>query len=152
MNGPSVNQQDLNGIPEEEIRENLPQIFREYFGDAMSLEGMLSIMEHFGGQEVYISPYPFRNQPFKRILNEQDFAVLLLTFSGEYFRVPFGTKLNTLARNRDILRRKKQGESVSSIAMRYGLRSRTVYRIIRQHEKNDESPPQGAALIQKQRR
>ena len=137
MNRPSVNQQELAGIPEEEIRENLPQIFQEYMGNAMSLEGMLSIMEHFGGQDVYISPYPHRNQAFKKVLNEVDFTTLLLTFAGEHFRIPFGTKLKNLARNRDILQRKKNGESIPHIALSHGLRTRTVFRIIRQLEKNE---------------
>jgi Mor family transcriptional regulator len=121
---------DISGLTPEEIESALPKRFKEELGAAVSTEGLLALIQHFGGEDIYIPDRFNAGGKLAHVLSEQDFQRLVLLAGRSTLKVPLGTGLRRLKRNRDVFCLSKAGWSVRQIARQHEIRTRTVYRIL----------------------
>ena len=77
---------------------------------------------------------PEQYQKFVEALGVEATLELCRVFAGEEIYIPTREAAERVARNAEIVRRRKGGESVKSLCMRYGLKRRTIYEIIKKQK------------------
>ncbi len=129
----------LTGLSDEEVRNNLPSFFMHELGDVISVHGLLSLVTKFGGENLYIPHTASPDGKFAGLLSPNDYEALCARCGGNVLKVPMAAKLKKLKRDKEIVAMKKAGASHLSIAKKFGIRDRTVYRILREMERNGYS-------------
>ena len=129
----------LSGLSEEEVKNNLPPFFMHELGGVISMRGLLCLVNNFGGEHLYIPQTASRARKLAGVLSPNDYKALCARYGGNVLKVPMAAKLKKLKRDKEIVAMKRAGASHLSIAKKFGIRDRTVYRILKEMKKNGYS-------------
>ncbi|MEJ1341191.1 MAG: hypothetical protein RPU14_03835 [Candidatus Sedimenticola sp. (ex Thyasira tokunagai)] len=122
---------NLNDITKEKALSYLPEIFVEEVGHVLSLEGIIWLIENFGGTGVNIPKHSATAKNRFHGLSNSDIEGLCHQFSGTSLSVPIGANLLRFIRNCSIMKMRDEGLSAHVIARRHKMTERNVWLIIR---------------------
>ncbi len=126
---------DISDVPKEKLMSLLPQCFVEEISYAVSITGIIWLVENYGGVRVFI---PKTLEPAKKSfagLSNKDIESLCAQFGGGCLDVPVATKLRRFLRNKRILQMQEDGVAKRAIARDLGMTERHVRRILNSHSK-----------------
>ncbi|MDY7001973.1 MAG: Mor transcription activator family protein [Thermodesulfobacteriota bacterium] len=93
----------------------------------------LALAATYGGGSLYVPARPGPRHRLSRLLGRKNARRLAQTYAGETLKIPKPDAVLRQIREKDILRRKKNGEPVSRLARDYNLTHRRVMQILAEH-------------------
>ncbi len=120
---------NLTDIPKEQTLSHLPEVFVEELGHVLSLEGIIWLIQKFGGTEVCVPKDIACVREKFYGLSEDDLNSLCHQVSGSRLEVPRGAKLRRFVRNRSIIQMRHSGNTIPAIAKQFEMTERNVSKI-----------------------
>ena len=93
----------------------------------------LALSAAYGGGSLYVPASPGPEHRLSRILGQENARLLCRACAGDTLKVPKPDAVLRQIREKDILRRKKNGEPTSRLARDYNLTQRRVMQILAEH-------------------
>ena len=129
---------EISDIPRDEVLSLLPQCFAEEVSYAISLNGIIWLVENFGGVTAFIPKHIKSAKKSFPGLSSNDIDSLCRQFGGGCLDIPVGTKLRRFLRNKRIFQMHEEGLSKRMIARELGMTERHVRRIFSSFAKTTE--------------
>ena len=102
-----------------------------HFFDAVGDDVAYRVMQAVGGIKVTVPKKPSDTCYLSHHITAEDLAVLCQHYAGERLNVPKFDRIAKQIRNARIRARRKDGWTVSSIALQFALCERSVYFIVK---------------------
>lgn len=122
---------DLSEIPEAQLLDILPSGFANELKGAVSALGLVWIIQHFGGRELYVPATLEAARKRFSGLSETDLQGLCREAGRDVLEIPAGARLKTFIRNQRIYELLDQGVPHRQIAKTLNTTERNV-RMVRQ--------------------
>ncbi len=103
----------------------------------------LAIARRFGGTDLYVPLNPTEHDPLARCVGIDAANRIARLYGGGRVEIPLGNTARRAERNRAIRRMAAEGRSVSEIARRFGMTTRSIRRIknARRDKHGRRAPP-----------
>lgn len=120
---------DELGIYDEDLPETLAEI-----RDLIGTEGMLALVEHYGGCHVDVPAAWRPDHPLTRILGHEAAVAFVQRFAATRPYIANLANARRVLRNIEISRRYEGGTPVSRLAREYRLSERQIWNILKRPE------------------
>lgn len=131
---PLINYLDRGELSELEVLSTIPATFAENYGRKMSVRGILALIDHFGGGNVYVPKKPTPTSWMDDVLSHQDQLALCDIIGGSnLYDIPTAARLKSRVRNKRIVALREQGKSEREVSMLFGLCGRAIRKIMMRH-------------------
>ena len=117
-------------LSEQEYRTMLGRSMSE-LAQIITLDSVLKLVEHFGGQEIYISGKQNNNSKLEGILDEDDMLNLCRHYHGSTIKIPRLMSLRLKLRNNQIIKGRNSGARLSELARKFNLTERQIHNILK---------------------
>lgn len=119
-----------------ELRD-LPPVFRDV-AEAIGLPAALALVERWGGVPVWVPKQVTSEHPLVELLGLEAAGKLSELYGGDYLRVPRCARAVRLARDAEIQRRYRNGQTAKKLALQYHLTERQIWNIVSLERKQFE--------------
>lgn len=103
----------------------------------ISANGVVSLIRHRGGTRLTVPKIPSENSPIKHWLDDDDLAKLCSHYGGDTLELPRCLEATLTARNLLILMDKRDGLTLTQLALKYQLTERGITKALRRAEPNE---------------
>jgi Mor family transcriptional regulator len=117
-----------------EVLANLPEQFAEKYGRAISVRGLLSLIDNHGGRSIYVPRTPGDDHHLSTLLSNADLSVLRQLYGGgRVTGIPSAAQLRRYLRDKNIISLRETGHSVRQVAEKVGVTERWVQKVTARH-------------------
>jgi hypothetical protein len=124
-------------LPDEELLRLAPQVFRD-LSPPVPIRALLALSQRLGGATVAIPFYAKEKSRLCRIMGAAALEALCRAMRGEQLEVPIAHRLRTFLLWREVVALVARGSSTGTVAVRFGLTRRHIFRILAQARKTDQ--------------
>lgn len=118
---------DMNLLPIQDFPESL----RTMMDHGVPKEAIWRLVEHYGGTRLSVPLKFSKDCALAQVISREAGEALCAAYGGDILEVPRAVRLRTVARDREIVRRRRDEHlSQSALARAFGLSERSIRRIL----------------------
>ncbi|MDD2769267.1 MAG: Mor transcription activator family protein [Methylococcus sp.] len=119
---------DMNSLPIQDFPESLLTMMEH----GVPKEAILQLVEHYGGTRLSVPVRFSEGGALGQVIDRKAGEALCAAYGGDIVEIPLSVRLRTVARDREIVRKRRDERlSQSALARLFGLSERSVRRILK---------------------